>query len=154
MADNLFPAGYENETANQDDFLDGSIVGYKPGLRFDYETGSFIQDGRYRIQDANGVESWEGWCMACLLTERYQHLAYNTDFGISTAEAFAAESHEKAEALLAREISEALLADPYSRTEYVEDITFNWTAPDTVKVTVTVHGIEGVTAVVKAELGR
>lgn len=154
MAENLFPQGYESETITAEELEEQSVVGYKPGLRFDYENGDFIQDGRKRIQNADGVESWEGWCKACLMTERYQHLAYNTDFGISTSEAFAAESHEKAEALLSREISEALAADPYGRTEYVEDITFAWTAPDTVQVVVTVHGINGVTIDVAADITR
>ncbi len=154
MAGNLFPVGYENEIVTLYDIPDDSVVGYKPGLRFNYETGDFIQDGRYRIQDADGVESWEGWCKACLLTERYQHLAYNTDFGISTEEAFAAKSREKAEALLTREITEALEADPYGRTDYIEDITFNWTAPDAVQVIVTVHGIDGVMIDVAAEITR
>ncbi len=153
MADNnLFPAGYENETSTPDDTAESTSVGYKPGLRFDYEGGDFVQDGRFRIQNADGVESWKGWCKACLMTERYQHLAYNTDFGIETAEAFAAETHDQTEALLARQISEALSADPYGRTDYVEDIIFDWTAPDTVLATVIVHGIEGVTIEVKAEI--
>ncbi len=154
MADNLFPAGYETETATPDDTSSGTASGYRPGLRFDYETGDFIQDGRYRIQDADGVESWEGWCKTCLLTERYHCLAYSTDFGIETTEAFAAESHDKAEALLTRQITEALQADPYGRTDYVEDISFIWTAPDAVQVTVTVRGINGVTIDVTAEISR
>ncbi len=152
MADNLFPLGYENETVVSDNIQDDSVIGYKPGLRFDYENGDFIQDGKYRIQNADGVESWEGWCKACLMTERYQHLAYNTDFGIETAEAFAAETHEKAEALLTRQISEALAADPYGRTDYVEDISFSWIAPDTVQAVVTVRGIDGVTIDVTAQI--
>ncbi len=154
MAENLFPPGYESEIITAEELDRESIIGYRPGLRFDYEKGDFIQDGRKRIQNADGVESWEGWCKACLMTERYQHLAYNTDFGISTAEAFAAESREKAEALLTREISEALAADPYGRTEYVADIEYTWTAPDAVQVVVTVHGIDGVTIDVAAEITR
>ncbi len=154
MADNLFPAGYETETATLDDVSSGTAVGYKPGLQFNYESGDFIQDGRYRIQDADGVDSWEGWCKTCLLTERYHYLAYSTDFGIETTEAFAAENHDKTEALLTRQITEALQADPYGRTDYVEDILFNWTSPDAVQVMVTVRGINGVSIDVTAEISR
>ena len=154
MADNLFPTCYETENASLLDMADTAPVGYKSGLHFDYENGDFLQNGRKRIRDADGVESWRGWCKTCLLTERYACLAYNTDFGISTAEAFAADSHEKAEALLTREITEALMADPYGRTEYIEDIVFNWLQPDTVQVTVTVRGIDNVSIDVTAEITR
>jgi len=152
MADSLFPEGYENETVSADARSDASVIGYKPGLKFDYETGDFVNDGVFRIQNADGVESWEGWCKACLMTERYQYLAYNTDFGIDTTAAFKAESREKAEAILTREISEALSADPYGRTLYVEDIVFDWVAPDTVQVTANVRGIDDVSIDVTAQI--
>lgn len=120
----------------------------------DYGSIMNLQDGKQRIQNASGAESWEGWCKTCLLTERYACLAYNTDFGISTTEAFSAESREKAEALLTREITEALMADPYGRTEYVEDIVYRWIKPDAVQVIVSVHGIDGISTEVTAEIVR
>ncbi len=150
MANNLFPAGYENEAPEPEDV--SAVVGYKPGLGFDFENGDFVFDGARRIKEIDGVGSWEGWCKACMMTERYRHLAYDTDFGIETEEAFKAETKEKAQSLLTRQISEALQADPYGRTEYVEDIIFDWDSPDSVTVTVTVHGIDGVTIDVTAEL--
>ena len=88
------------------------------------------------------------------MTERYQHLAYTTDFGIETEEAFAAENREKAEALLTRQITEALKADPYGRTAYVEDVKFFWSTPDAVEVIVTVCGIDRVSIDVTANLTR
>jgi len=154
LADNLFPTGYETQVAEAEDVADPVAIGYRPGISFDFDTGDFVRDGRRRIQNADGVESWEGWCRACLLTERYEHLAYSTDFGIETREAFAAETREKAEALLEREITEALEADPYGRTEYVEDIVFVWDAPDSVQVMVTVRGIDNVSIDVTADLTR
>ena len=40
------------------------------------------------------------------------------------------------------EAKEALEADPYGRTDYVGEITFDW-GSDSVKVTVEVVGIDG-----------
>ncbi len=91
MADNLFPENIL--TAEITDTK--KTVGYRPGLLFDCETGDFVQDGKHRIQDADGTQSWADWCRFCLMTERYQHLAYTTDFGIETEEAFAAENCER-----------------------------------------------------------
>jgi len=154
MADNLFPEMNTSQMAESEAFLAEQTIGYRPGLLFDFSTGDFVQDGKRRIQNADGVQSWEGWCKACLMTERYQHLAYSTDFGIETKEAFAAENRQKAEALLTRQITEALKADPYGRTSYVENIAYSWTAPDAVQVTVTVRGIDDVTIDVTADLSR
>lgn len=157
MADNknnLFPAEYETETIDITELSQNEQTGYAPGLQFDYENGDFQLDGKHQIQDISGVTSWEDWCRTCLTTERYEHLAYSSDFGIETKEAFSADSHEKAEALLTRQISEALAADPYGRTEYVEDIQFHWTAPDSVQVIVVVHGINGITADITAKIKR
>ncbi len=150
MADNLFPENIL--TAEITDTQ--KTVGYRPGLLFDCETGDFVQDGKHRIQDADGTQSWADWCRFCLMTERYQHLAYTTDFGIETEEAFAAENREKAEALLTRQITEALKADPYGRTAYVEDVKFFWSTPDAVEVIVTVCGIDRVSIDVTANLTR
>lgn len=154
MADNLFPLGYNTLIPSGEEETESTAVGYRPGIRFDFHAGDFVRDGRRRLQNADGVDSWEGWCWACLLTERYQHLAYSTDFGIETREAFAAETRDKAEALLERQITEALQADPYGRTAYVEDIAFVWDAPDCVQVTVTVRGIDSVEIQVSADLSR
>lgn len=154
VKNNLFPTGYETEMVSTEELSQSQKTGYAPGLQFDYESGDFKLNGKHRIREATGITSWEDWCGTCLLTERYEHLAYSSDFGIETKEAFAADSHEKAEALLTRQISEALAADPYERTEYVEDIQFRWTAPDTVQIVVTVHGINGVTADIAVEIKR
>lgn len=160
MADNpfsLFPLGYnsyDTQVADAETGANATSIGYRPGISFDFGISDFVRDGRRRLQNADGVESWKGWCQACLLTERYQHLAYSTDFGIETREAFAAETRDKAEALLERQITEALQADPYGRTAYVEDIMFVWDTPDSVQVIVTVRGLDDVTIDVTADLTR
>ena len=151
---NLFPEGYEDENITEEDLTNDSHVGYRNGLAFDYETGDFKRDGKNRILDSDGIESWKSWCINCIQTERYAHLAYSTDFGIDTTSAMRAESREEAESILTREITEALLADPYERTLYVEDIEFDWKAPDAVMVNATIHGITDVTIDITAYLTK
>lgn len=144
MANNLFPEGYEQETITED-LVDTGPIGYRPGVAFDWNPGDFVRDGRNRLVEATAIDSWQQWCMNCLQTQRFKHLAYSSDFGINVDEAFAAENREEAESILTREINEALRADPYQRTQYISDIVFDWTAPDAVQATVTVVGIADAT---------
>lgn len=154
MAENLFPEGYETEILTEEDLVESGIIGYRNGIAFDDERGDFKRDGKNQMLDSDGIESWKSWCVNCLQTERYKHLAYSSDFGIEIEKAMQAKSREEAENLLTREITEALLADPYGRTAYVEELAFNWTAPDTVIVQATIHGIDDVTIDITAYLTR
>lgn len=142
---NLLPEDYEAEVVTVEDVESEKPVGYRNGLSFDYENGDFCLDGRNKILDSNGIESWKSWCINCTMTERYAHLAYGTDFGIEWEAVFAAVSREEAESILVRQITEALLADPYERTDYVEDVEIDWTAPDAIAVRVVVHGMHDAT---------
>lgn len=151
---NLFPEGYEDEVITAEDITSDTPIGYRNGISFDYETGDFRRDGKNKILDSDGIESWKSWCINCIQTERYKHLAYSSDFGIDLTAAMRAESREEAESILTREITEAILADPYARTQYVEDITFDWTAPDTVNVSATIHGIDDVTIDITAYITK
>lgn len=141
---NLFPKGYEEEVVTAEELTSGAPIGYRNGIAFEYETGDFVRDGKNVILDSDGIESWKSWCIICIQTERYAHLACPADFGINTAAAMRAESREEAESILTREITEAILADPYERTQYIEDIRFEWTAPDAAKVSAIIHGIDDV----------
>ena len=154
MAVNLFPEGYENEVITSEDLMSDTPIGYRRGVAFDDYAGDFKRDGMNKLLDATGIESWKSWCINCLSTERYKHLAYSTDFGIETEEAMRAESHEAAESILARQITEAIMADPYRRTEYIEDITFNWTASDSVEVSLIIQGIDDVTIDITIDITR
>ena len=138
---NLLPEGYEEEVITTEDIDSEKPVGYRNGLSFDIETGDFRLDGRHKILDSDGIESWKSWCINCIHTQRYQHLAYGTDYGVEWDAVFAASSHEEAESILVRQITEALLADPYDRTEYVEDIEVEWTGSDAMTVNVVAHGV-------------
>lgn len=142
---NLLPEGYETEILDPEDLVDGKPIGYRNGVAFDYEIlGDFTRDGRNRLLDSTGIESWKSWCINCIQTERYKHLAYSTDFGIELDKVFAAESREEAESILTREITEAILADQYGRAAYIESIEYDWTAPDSIEAHVTVQGIDDV----------
>lgn len=152
MADSLFPI-QENE--NVFSILDtGKNIGYRSGVHFDFQTNDYQQGVIQKIQDIDGIESWKNWCEICLATERYEHLCYSSDFGIETKEAFSADTREKAESILTRQIKEALKADPYGRTDYVEEVSFLWTAPNSVQATVIVHGINQVTIAIEKTIGR
>ena len=154
MANNLFPEGYENETVTAEDLVSEKPTGYKNGIAFDSMRGDFLRDGMNKMLDSDGVESWKSWCSNCLQTERYKHLAYGPRFGINVDKAMKSKSREEAESILTREITEAILADPYKRTRYVKDITFDWTAPDAVIVDVTICGIEDATIDITAYITR
>lgn len=145
MAVNLFPEGYEDEVITQEDLKSEKPAGYRNGISFDYRLGDFLRDGMHKMLDSDGIESWKSWCINCLQTERYKHLAYSSDFGIEIDKAMKASGREEAESILARQITEAILADPYKRTKYIQEITFDWTAPDAVLVGVTIHGVDDTT---------
>ena len=154
MAVNLFPEGYEEEIVATTDFSSAQPTGYRNGIAFDSQRGDFLRDGMHKLLDSDGIESWKSWCTNCVQTERYKHLAYSTDFGIELDKAMKAGSREEAESILTREITEAIMADPYRRTKYIEDITFDWTAPDTVSVAATIRGIEDVTIDITAYITK
>lgn len=151
---NLLPSGYEYEIIEESDLADRKPIGYRNGSAFDYTIGDYKRDGKNRILDSNGVESWESWCFNAISTERYKHLAYSSDFGIELDKVFAAVTREEKESILTREITECLLADPYGRTEYVEDIIFDWKTPDAVEIHVKIKGIEDVEIDVTAYITR
>ena len=152
---NLLPEGYETEILDPEDLVTGKPIGYRNGVAFDYEIlGDFTRDGRNRLLDSTGIESWKSWCINCICTERYKYLAYSTDFGIELDKVFAAGSHEEAESILTREITEAIMADPYGRAAYVESIEYDWKAPDAIEARVTVQGINDVSIDIVAYLTR
>lgn len=151
---NLFPEGYENETIEPDDLVETKPTGYRNGIAFDDEIGDFVRDGKNKILDSTGIESWKSWCINCLQTERYKHLAYSSDFGIELDAVFFARSREEAESILTRQITEAILADPYGRAEYIEALEYEWEAPDAALVRLIVHGIDDVSIDITAYITR
>ena len=152
---NLLPKGLENEIMTAADLVEDRPIGYRNGVAFDYYlTGDFKRDGKNRMLDSDGIESWRSWVINCMSTERYKHLAYSSDFGIELDKVFRASSREEAESILTRQITEAILADQYGRTEYIDNIVYNWTAPDAVTVSATLHGIDDATIDVTAYITK
>lgn len=151
---NLLPLGYEDETVTEEERAADNPIGYLNGVAFDYDSGDFKLDGKSKILDSDGVESWKSWCINCIQTQRYAHLAYSTDFGIEWDLIFGAASREEAESILTRQMTEAILADPYERCQYIENIEINWTAPDAVEVAATLHGREDVTIDITAYITK
>lgn len=155
MAYNLTPKSYEfEEELSADTFTEERSVLYPNGIAFDYEAGDFSRDGKHRMMDSNGIESWKSWCINCLQTERYSCLAYSTDFGIETDAVFGAESPEEAESVLMQQITEAILADPYERAQYVSDIVITWVSPDAITCEVIIQGIDDVTIDITAYITK
>lgn len=151
----LFPEGYADEVISEDEIAGEDSAGFMPSIFFSSEDGDFPRDGKNQTVVATGIEAWQQWCEKCIKTGRYKYLAYDTDYGIDTDEAFSAETKEEAESILTREITEAVLADPYQRAAYVESIEYDWTvAPDAVRVDVQIVGIDDVTIDVTAEIFR
>lgn len=151
---NLFPTDYEKEIIEPSDIEGNTPIGYKNGIAFDYAKGDFSRDGKNKVLDATGIESWKAWCINCLQTERYKHIAYSSDFGIELDPIWKATSREEAESLLTRQITEAILADPYGRADYIESIEFEWDASDAIKVDLIIHGIDDVSIDITAYLTR
>ena len=151
---NLLPTGYEDEVVKPDDIVSHKPIGYRNGVAFDHETGDFKRDGKNRMLDSDGIESWKSWVINCMQTERYKFLAYSTDFGIELDKVFAAESREEAESILTRQITEAIMADDYERCAFIESIEYEWTAPDGVQVHAILHGIEDVSIDVTAYITK
>ena len=152
MAYNLLPLGVEKETVPGTPDAGSGPVGFRPGVLFNPELGDFPRDGRGRVQDSTGIESWKSWVYNCLSTERFKHLAYSSDFGLELDRVFAAGSKQEAESILTRQITEALLADPYGRTAYVEVFRYDWRGADGVEAMIRLHGLEDVTIDITAYL--
>lgn len=140
--DNLFPTDIDKEADFYDESYEESVIGYKPAPYFDSQLGDFILDGSGKIIDADGVTAYTHWCEAIISTDRYNHEGYTTDIGIDYNAVFNAKNHEEAETILESEISEALAADPCGRTLYVQNVQFEWVAPDEVHVIVDIMALD------------
>ena len=154
MAENLFPEDAPEITPAELISLENRPVGYMEGVHFDETIGDYARDGQNRLISATRLESWEQWCINCIMTEREAYPAYGGLFGVRTIEAFKAHSREEAESILTLEITEGLMNDPYGRTEAVEVIDYNWSGPDVLEIKVTVKGTDDVSIDLTAVLDQ
>ena len=133
---------------------------YLPGPSFDVESGDFVFDSLGRAVYSTGVEAWRLWCKKAVLTQRFAHSGYSSDYGIEADEAFALSDRDAIESTFERSITEALMADPSGRTVAVRDFVFEWrdglagvarNAP-TLHLRCTVVGIDGNTVEISGQL--
>lgn len=141
--ENLFPEDeLEDDIDELEDDDDDEPIGYKIAPFFDSRLGEFMMNGSGQIIDADGVTAWQQWCENVIATDRYNHDSYTDDIGIDYDEIFQSNDQEEIETLLETEISEALECDPYGRTQYVQNVEFEWLNSTEVIVKVDVVGIE------------
>lgn len=109
---------------------------YPKSYLFDFEKGEFVVDGTGRIVIADGHTAWVQWCIKTVMTERFAHLIYSSDYGVEIESALKQPSRKAVEAELERTITEALLVDP--RTKTVRNFVFTWEG-DQIKVAFTIE---------------
>jgi len=107
---------------------------------FDFAKGDFVLDGAGRVVMADGVRAWVQWCVKAVLTERFAYPIYGPEYGTQLTEIVKQSDRAMVEAMLEREITEALLIDP--RTEMVRDFVFEWRG-DGLHIQFTVVPVEG-----------
>ena len=151
---NLFPVDYDDEAlAVESDFVsDDEVVGYKESVYFDFEKGDYLRDSANRFLTSTGFDAWIQWCIKCLATQRYAHLAYSDDYGVEYEAVFNSTTREEAENELTRQITEALNADPYRRLSYIESMVFDWIDDTAVVVSLVLVGVNGNTAELQTTL--
>lgn len=143
MDESIFPEDFEMDEDDFDvDEEDDEPIGYKIAPYFDSKRGDFTFNGSGQIIDSDGVTAWYQWCENIIATDRYNHDSYTDDIGIDYEEIFKADDQEEIETLLETEISEALECDPYGRTQYVQNIDFEWLSTSEVIVRIDVVGME------------
>lgn len=153
--ENLFPDDLEDELEDlEDDESEEEIIGYKIAPSFDMKSGDFLLNGSGQIITADEVEAYTQWCQNILATDRYNHEAYTDDIGIDYDEVFSAADREEAEIILESEISEALACDPYGRTQYVQNIEFEWIGPDEVAVQIEIVALDNELVTIEQTITR
>lgn len=151
---NLFPESYDDEVlvVDTESVEDNEKIGYKRSIYFDFKKGDFLRGSANRLIESTGSDAWIQWCIKCLATQRYAHLAYSSDYAVDYDTVFSYTTREEAENELTREITEALEADPYQRLSYIESMTFEWIDDTAVEVHLILVGIDGNTADLKTTL--
>lgn len=138
------PADVSAQSGQQQDYT------FNPSAAFDFKSGDFVRDGAHRIVQASPRDTWIQWCLKTVYTQRYACLAYSDDIG-TEFESLSDLGRAAAESGIERTITEAILADPMHRANYVGNFTFQWDN-DAVDVTFSVYSADGSTADISASL--
>lgn len=150
--ESLFPEDIDDLEEDIDEEEDDEDVGYKIAPYFDSQLGEFLLNGSGQIMTADGVTSWQHWCENVIATDRYNHDSYTDDVGIDYDYIFSLDDQDEMETELETEISEALVCDPYGRTQYVQNIDFEWLNDTEVIVRVDVVGMDNEIITVEATI--
>lgn len=131
------------EDLSADETLEDETEGYRESVAFDGT--DFVRDGANRLVTSDGVSAYEDWCRICLATEKGSLFCYPEDFGLDTSRIPNATSRGEVESILRKEITDALMADSYQRTDSIESIEFDWIDSDSVEVEISVRGVDDTT---------
>lgn len=115
-------------------------VQYPRSPLFNFETGDFVVDGAGRFVMADGHTAWAQWCKKAVLTERFAHLVYSTEYGSELQAASNQPTRGAVKSEIERTITETLLVDP--RTQAVIDFEFHFIG-DSARVSFTVVPVIG-----------
>jgi hypothetical protein len=126
------------------------VAEYKGSYYFDFEKGDFALAGNGKVKKSNGTEAWEQRCIKALLTPKGSCFAY-LNHGSVILDAINTSDRKEAESNIRRSIKETLMSDKL--TERVDDITFDWFAPDGAEVSCKVVGVDGQTGHINVKLG-
>lgn len=97
---------------------------YGTSFAFDFGKGDFILDGNGRVVTTDGETSWAVWCAKAAITQWLAYPIYTARYGTDLAAVSRAPSRALAQATAGQVISDALRADP--RTKSVDQFTFTW----------------------------
>lgn len=113
--------------------------------KYSYEENQTVVTGSGKTVRSSPQEAYIFWVMKCVLTERYAHEAYDSDYGVEFL-AIMREGYPRqiAESEIRRSVKEALLVD--SRTINVTDFRFQWER-DSCYITFKVESVYGIETV-------
>lgn len=98
-------------------------IEYPPSWLFDFARGDFVKDSSGRPLRCDGWTAWVQWCFKTVLTPRFQHLIYSSDYG-TEFEHIPSSDRTLAEAHITTTVRDALTID--RRTASVVDFAFEW----------------------------
>ena len=109
---------------DKDNTQESYDTAYRRSLKWDFENGDFVRNGRNQVSEAGGYEAYATWCYKVGQTERGRCLAYPDSIGAELEYAMSFDDHEMVESMITRTITEAIETNP--RTEYVRDFEYDW----------------------------
>ena len=132
-----------------------SSQNFPKSVLFDFDSGDFVRDGAGRLIESSGYDAWVQWCIKAIATQRYDCMAYSSDYGVETDGILSSSISDKdaAEAQIASTITDALLADQNNRTKAVGYFDFYW-SEDSVTVKCVATATDGATANISVNLKR